>query len=230
MRTYKDVDKDFLIENYVNTDRSVEDIRTLLDCSQKTVVRALKYHGLSVKGRVSENVFLRDKEWLKDQYVVQKKSLRQIAKEICSTVGNVRSAVMYSGISTRGIKQAMMNRYTKKRMGSDAANWKGGIRRAGVKGRYISIYSPEHPFSTQEGYVMEHRLVVEKSIGRHLNPEEVVHHLNGISDDNRLENLELLPSRKAHTKAHFDAVKLVDDIKIENANLKKLLEENNIKY
>jgi len=229
MKTYKDIDKNFLIENYVKKDNSVEKIRLLLGCSQKTVTRALKYHGLSVKGRISDNKFLRDKNWLIDQYINQKKSIRQIAKEISSTPGNIRSAIAHMGISTRGIKKALMLKYPEYRMGELAANWKGGIRMAGAGGRYRSIYNPEHPFSTQEGYVMEHRLVMEKFLGRILREDEVVHHVNGDTKDNRIKNL-VVCKRGEHSKLHYDGVKEADELRKEVNRLKKLLEEHGIEY
>lgn len=82
--------------------------------------------------------------------------------------------------------------------GEENINWKGG-RHHDEKG-YIRILKPSHPFANY-GYVLEHRLVMEKKLGRYLDQKEVVHHMNHIRDDNRPENLMLL-GYSEHGKLH----------------------------
>lgn len=85
------------------------------------------------------------------------------------------------------------------RVGKKNPMWNGGIK---IHNGYVQIYKPNHPNTDVKGYVLEHRLVMEEHLGRYLRPEEVVHHENGITDDNRIENLRLFKNESAHTGYH----------------------------
>jgi hypothetical protein len=84
--------------------------------------------------------------------------------------------------------------------GKNAYNWKGGVFID--KSGYILIRKLDHPNVNSAGYVRKHRLVMEQSLGRLLKKDEIVHHLNGKRDDNRIENLELLTTNTHFIKGH----------------------------
>lgn len=66
---------------------------------------------------------------------------------------------------------------------------------------YSYVYIPEHPYASSDGYVMEHRLVMESCIGRYLEKDEVIHHINGNKKDNRIENLMIMTPAE-HLRLH----------------------------
>jgi hypothetical protein len=85
------------------------------------------------------------------------------------------------------------------RKGEDHNRWKGG--KYLCRGYWL-VLKPDHPFCDSRGYVSEHRLVMEKHLGRYLQEWEIVHHINEIKTDNRIENLKLLVSQKDHRQEH----------------------------
>jgi uncharacterized protein (DUF1330 family) len=84
--------------------------------------------------------------------------------------------------------------------GKDHPMWKGG-KTINSQG-YCLIKDKEHKYADHQGYVREHRLVMEKHLGRYLLPTEDVHHINGDRTDNRIENLELVTNRSEHIKKY----------------------------
>ena len=96
-------------------------------------------------------------------------------------------------------------RPTKGKTGPLHPSWKGG-RYTNKRDKYVYVYAPGHPNCVKAtngvgGYMLEHRLVMEKLLGRYLHPDEDVNHRNGIKDDNRPDNLRLV-SHFAHFEEH----------------------------
>lgn len=71
-------------------------------------------------------------------------------------------------------------------------NWNGGKCRAGEYCRVlVERDDPLAGMRNNAGYVLEHRIVMARSLGRMLAESETVHHINGDKTDNRIENLQL---------------------------------------
>lgn len=108
-------------------------------------------------------------------------SIRGIARGIGSSQGIVRRSLRDAGIDAA-------------RRGENARAF-GAVGRYKTKAGYIRVKLPEdHPvrdMAGQDGYVMEHRLVMALDIGRPLEKNESVHHINGRRAENNRENLQL---------------------------------------
>lgn len=69
------------------------------------------------------------------------------------------------------------------------------------KDGYFRVYAGLHPFACGRLMIFEHVMLMELSINRKLLSTEVVHHINHVRSDNRMENLQLM-TRKEHCRLH----------------------------
>lgn len=119
------------------------------------------------------------------------KSINQINKELDINREMISRILKDNNITIE-------NRIPKKEKSS---KWKGGKI---ISNNYIYIYSPSHPYAKEKGgslYVAEHRLVMEKKLGRYLKSNEIVHHIDGDSKNNNINNLVLTNVHK-HIAEH----------------------------
>ena len=91
----------------------------------------------------------------------------------------------------------------------------GDSRRGTGRGYYYSngykrVYVKNHPYSDRDGFVLEHRLIMEEYLKCYLPPTEFVHHNNEIRDDNRLENLSLCSNREHMNDYHAENEKYLE--------------------
>jgi len=165
----------------------------------------------------------KNKELLKQEYLYNRKPIHIIADELNTTYDTIRQWLIKFDIPRRSIseatKLAMKNPEVKNNMRKPHpnaqreknCNWKNGRRTC--KNSYTQQYIPKHPYANKRGEVLEHRLVMEKYLRKtnpshpalieikgklYLRREYIVHHINGIKDDNKGVNLDLF--YKGHPK------------------------------
>lgn len=112
---------------------------------------------------------------------------------------NVTQKVVFNFMRRNGIKARVAAKRDQE--GEKNSFWRGG--RTQDEFGYVMVRCKEHPRASKlGGYVPEHILVAENKIGRRLNPDEVVHHINGIKWDNAPDNLCVM-TKSQHSKLHW---------------------------
>lgn len=82
--------------------------------------------------------------------------------------------------------------------------WKGG--RQIDKSGYVLLWMPDHPQANRHGQVREHRIVMERKLGRPLTRHEVVDHIDGNTGNNCPSNLRLFPNNGEHLRVTMTGV------------------------
>jgi hypothetical protein len=121
-------------------------------------------------------------EGLKKWYIEDGMSQYQIALEV-----GVSQTMVGRWLSALGIRARFSDKKDFRMKNHPA--WRGGIRRTS-DGR-VKVKCPGHPRADTGGYVYRQILVWEKYRGP-VPEDHVVHHLNGIKDDDRIRNFRIM--------------------------------------
>lgn len=132
-------------------------------------------------------------------YFTEHLSTPQLGKKFKCSKATIENIIHRRGFKLRTLKESFK---FKNRRGDSGSNWKGG-KLLHISRGIILIYNPDHPHCNSQGYTQEHRLVMEKQLGRYLEPKEVVHHKNRITTDNSIANLTLFANSGDHIRYHL---------------------------
>lgn len=216
-------------------DTSIQEVADLLGYSREAVRRWLTHFDIPIKGRgrVAGKKLqckqLLDREWLAEQ--LETKLQKQIAAElgVKDSVVNywVRQHGLHNMDKGETIRDALRKRYPDGRVGDKHPRWRGGRWMTGAG--YILAHCPDHPNASKTGYVFEHRLVMEEMLGRYLETDEIVHHIDGNKANNDPDNLAVM-DKGQHISEHFAASHEVKRLRKRVKELEAIVREYERRY
>lgn len=122
--------------------------------------------------------------------------------EVCGTIYKTKKSHLYRRRTCSKSCLALLKSVEMEGESNHQYGRRGEDRGMAFKGgRRISTWGYVLIYVSTNRYEFEHRLVMEKSIGRKLEHDEHVHHINGNKQDNRMDNLQVL-SKSEHQRIH----------------------------
>lgn len=108
---------------------------------------------------------------------------------ICDCCGR-KFATFNKGYTKNCSRECSNKSQSSRQFGADNPNYKNG-RKITDQGYVQILIGKNNPMAGRGGYVLEHRYVMSEHLGRPLKRHEIIHHINGNRQDNRIQNLEL---------------------------------------
>ena len=227
------IDKDIINELYHVKNLKMSEVAERLGVCKDTLRRNMRRYGIPPK---TPQVYRKGQDTRIVKMLPQAKELYCERKlsfgEVCQILGisfyALKRLFTENGLQLRGNGEAIRLAYSRyPQMGFKTGNLHpryNGYRTNESRTGYVRVYIPAHPRSGVNGYVFEHILAWEDAHKRPLPQGWTVHHLNGIKNDNRPENLAGMPSH-AHRLILSEKAKRIQTLEKKVRDLEKSLLE-----
>lgn len=226
------IERNTLEALYVVQGLTCKDIGRLFEVAAGTILNAMRWLGIPSRPNLEAiRLAFEKKRRLDPHRIISLYQEGYLLNEIAEMMHCSSNAVNYYlkryGIARRSLSESHQISIKKGRAKFHSReehwNWKGGKWHSGA---YIKIPKPGHPRSDRYGFVLEHIVVWEDYYGKALPAGWVIHHLNGVKDDNHPENLAAMPN-KAHSRKEmaFAYKKRIRKLEAEIKYLKEIPEK-----
>jgi hypothetical protein len=161
-----------LVDRYLSGE-TMDSIAEELGCGTKSIIAMLKRHDVAIR---PQKIVFSNEEEIIDRYS-SGESINKLSMELGCSNKPVSDMLKRHGIAVR-------YSFPHNRMEIRRTSYGYVLER-------IEENDPMRCMVIEDDYVLQHRLTMARSLGRPLSNTETVHHINGITDDNRIENLQL---------------------------------------